>query len=487
MIITAIVLIISIFIKSCVSLPIVRCPPFLAHMPRYLGVRSKIQKGRCIWAARAYGTELGCALADDKAAEIVRKMGEVASIRSLVIPSSVLSPKSVARYEGVCYRKPGKKSKGGWWVGKKHFFKDFRAAIAHICRMRGVTQEKLRKRVAPSELAARLRTVTSIVDPMPDDLKDLLARAPLAKCMFRVAPVMVPLFLQAKMGPWRGLIQKAWNAIGPPSHRAHWILDTDAQATLAWQVLCGAASDMAKDRQLRVELQWWNKLNSGVQFHSGFLAMCKNLGILETGGTLDLGSVETKYKLSTNKTAAVEKLKAMSLAWSSLSSVLCTPRTCKAWRNCMVKALALLRRKGAPRLNPNWGMYTPCWTLRCYLIMVTRAEGITKMPWGNIGIRALGQMSPDQKEWFQVLEQHVKTSGALKRLLGAHCPPELLSCQLCLLSQKNLDEYDSAWMAANKRHIQAMAVIGQKLQNGVSMPLESVLQETAAALLEDEA
>ena len=89
-------------------------------------------------------------------------------------------------------------------------------------------------------------------------------------------------------------------------------------------------------------------------------------------------------------------------------------------------------------------------------------------------------------KWFQVLEQHVKTSHALERLLGAHCPPELLSCQLCLLSRKNLDDYDSAWMAANKRHIQTMAVIGQKLQNGVSMPLESVLQETAAALLEDE-
>ena len=315
-----------------------------------------IQKGRRIWAARAYGTELGCALADDKAGEIVRKMGEVASIQSLVIRSTVLSPKSVARYEGVCYRKPGK-SQGGWWVGKKHFFKDFRAAIAHICRMRGVTQEKLRKRVAPSELAARLRTATSIVDPMPDDLKDLVARAPLAKRMFRVAPVMVPLFLQAKMGPWRGLIQKAWNAIAPPSS-VHCPLDTVAEATLAWQVLRRVASDMVKDRQLRVELEWWNKLNSGVQHHSGFLPMCVALGILETGGTLDLGSVETKYKLSTNKTAAVDKLKAMSLAWSSLSSVLCTPRTCKAWRNCMSKALALLRRKGAPRLNPNVGMYT---------------------------------------------------------------------------------------------------------------------------------
>ena len=84
-------------------------------------------------------------------------------------------------------------------MGKKHFFKDFRAAIAHICRMRGVTQEKLRKRVAPSELAARLRALTSTMDPMPDDLKDLMARAPHAKRMITVAPVMVPLFFQAKL------------------------------------------------------------------------------------------------------------------------------------------------------------------------------------------------------------------------------------------------------------------------------------------------
>ena len=196
--------------------------------------------------------------------------------------------------------------------------------------------------------------------------------------------------------------------------------------------------------------------------------------------------MDIKYRVAADKGAAVDKLKAMSLAWKSLSSVLCTPRTCEAWRRCMLDALDLLRRKRAPRLNPNIGMYLPAWILRCYLIMVTREAGIYKMAWGNIGIRALGQMSPDQKQWFVVLEQHVKTVAALKRLLGTHCPPELLSCQLCLLSRKNLDAYDSAWLAANKRHIQAMAVIGQTLQNGVSMPLEMVLQETAALLRDEE-
>ena len=87
------------------------CP--LSHMPRYLGVRAKIEKGRRMWAAGAYGAELGRAPSEKKAAEIVRKMGQVASIKYLVIPSAVLRPRSVARYEGITYRKPGRRSLGG--------------------------------------------------------------------------------------------------------------------------------------------------------------------------------------------------------------------------------------------------------------------------------------------------------------------------------------------------------------------------------------
>ena len=37
-------------------------------MPRYLGVRAKIEKGMPIWVAEAYGAELGRAPSEDKAA-----------------------------------------------------------------------------------------------------------------------------------------------------------------------------------------------------------------------------------------------------------------------------------------------------------------------------------------------------------------------------------------------------------------------------------
>ena len=96
--------------------------------------------------------------------------------------------------------------------------------------------------MAPNELASRFRALTSTVDLMPNDLRDLVSRARHAKRMFTVAPVMVPLFLQAKLGPWRASV--------------HCPLDEDAEAKLAWKVLRKTTLDMARDRQLRAELEW---------------------------------------------------------------------------------------------------------------------------------------------------------------------------------------------------------------------------------------
>ena len=100
-----------------------------------------------------------------------------------------------------------------------------------------------------------------------------------------------------------------------PGHRRR---GHTVSVALAWQVLRRAAVDMARDRQLRAELEWWNKLNIGVQYHSGVVAMCVGIGVLETGGQLDLGSTGTKHKVAAEKEAAVDKLKAMSSHWSKL-------------------------------------------------------------------------------------------------------------------------------------------------------------------------
>ena len=117
------------------------------------------------------------------------------------------------------------------------------------------------------------------------------------------------------------------------------------------------------------------------------------------------------------------KLKAMGEAWQSLSPVRSPPRTCVDWRRFIVEAMQVLTQKAAPRLNPNHGAYCPMWTLRCYLFMVMRGQGVQRMRWGRIGFRGVGQMNPDQKGWLSVLEQHVKTTGALRMFVGEACPP----------------------------------------------------------------
>ena len=221
---------------------------------------------------------------------------------------------------------------------------------------------------------------------MPYDLEDLVARGPHAQRMFEVAPVMVPIFIQAKMGPWRGLIQQAWRALASALSRVHCPLDEEKEAQLVHKVLVRVALDMSKDKILRAELKWWNKLNSGVQYHSGFLPMCLNLGILQTGGSMDLGSDETMYMVALDNSSAVKKLKALSSAWRSLSTVLCVPRTCPRWRRCVLDSMKILKKKAAPRLNPNFGPYLPSWTLRSYLIMETRRRGIVRMAFDGIGL-----------------------------------------------------------------------------------------------------
>ena len=209
--------------------------------------------------------------------------------------------------------------------------------------------------------------------------------------------------------------------------------------------------------------------------------MCIALGVIKTGGHLDLGMESSLHDVVRDTTRPLRKLCQMSCAWKALSPVLCVPTTCTEWRRCMLACLAKLAVLQAPRLNPKRGVYTPSWTLRSYLFLVTRARGIERMVWGSIGIRSLGQMNPDQKQWFGCLEQHCKTTAALRKLIDDRCPPELLSCQLCMLSKPELDAYDAEWICSVGPLIRIVDRIGTHLRRGVPLPLLSVLKETAAA------
>ena len=203
----------------------------------------------------------------------------------------------MARYEGVFWRKPGAKSLGGWWVGRKAFFKDQKAAVTFAARQQGVTPEMLWKPVAPRELCARLRAICPIMDAVPFDIQDLLHRAPAAAGMFRRVPVLTPLFVQAKVGPWRALMQQGWKAMladrKSPVRSRMPPLSEVVEAKLAHAILLRAVKGTARSHSLLSELRFWNELNLGVQHHSGFVAVCVGLGVIATGGHLDLGTEES--------------------------------------------------------------------------------------------------------------------------------------------------------------------------------------------------
>ena len=77
------------------------------------------QKGQVHrWRARLHGKDLGWGHSLEEAAEIVRRLAGADSINDLITPGAIRAPRSVARYEGVFWRRAGLKLLGGWWVPK---------------------------------------------------------------------------------------------------------------------------------------------------------------------------------------------------------------------------------------------------------------------------------------------------------------------------------------------------------------------------------
>ena len=96
-----------------------------------------------------------------------------------------------------------------------------------------------------------------------------------------------------------------------------------------------------------------------------------------------------------------------------------------------------------------------------------------------MGIRSLGQPTPEAVDGrLGAARQDCSgLAAALRGQVGAHCPAELLNCQLCMLSHRALDAYDSDWMVC----MGACIKVTESLK-GVQMPSEAVLRETATLL-----
>ena len=161
---------------------------------------------------------------------------------------------------------------------------------------------------------------------------------------------------------------------------------------------------------------------------------------------------------------ALGKLKKMAEAWAAVSLVLCPPpRSCNQWANMMGRSLQILRKHKAPRLNPCAGVYLASWTLRLHLLVNLPKGPLQALKWGDLGMKAFSKMNPDQKQWIQRFSQHSKTTASLRKALGPTCPPQMLSCMLCIYSDKGLQRFDEVWIQRHHKLITLMLDLHDKL------------------------
>ena len=161
------------------------------------------------WVSEAFEQQLGVRNTEQEAAEVVRKAFGLRSIRDLqLLPHC--APVRLPRFRGISFRKPGKRSSGGWWALKERYFPTLDKAARYVAKRKGVTVRDLHRPLSPKEMRQRFRTLSKVLSPCPGDLQDAVAFCKVAGAMFKDCPVLTPISYQAKYGPWRGALLEAW-------------------------------------------------------------------------------------------------------------------------------------------------------------------------------------------------------------------------------------------------------------------------------------
>ncbi len=254
--------------------------------------------------------------------------------------------------------------------------------------------------------------------------------------------------------------------------------------------------------------------------------MARGLGIIRRHGSgMDLGLKQARYVISSSKAGvkkSISKLVKMSKAWVAMSSVASLPQTYLEWASVVNKCAKVLSKHKAPRLsltkavwplpdnksnyreqvapnppgfshrsfcwsdlnyrcsNQTWcgggdtckeSRYLTFWTLRVHFYTMVHTSRKKQLPSGDIGVRALGNMNPDQKGWIERYFRHTKTVSVLQNMFGKKVPIELLSCVCCLYSDAAFDNFDTKWMERYKHYLSAVKNMHTKLFGFEAHPL----------------
>ena len=318
----------------------------------------------------------------------------------------------------------------------------------------------------PGDLEAAAMAFTGVLTSLHEDMPQASHRD-----MFDEDPLWEVLSIQGKTGPWKNALHAAWKnrmSRRPDGREVppHWI-----QAAVLLRAL---ESMSGKDFQ-----PWSDSCGRNNQFHSGWLALVRSLGLIEPdpdeAGTYVLGQLGKHFRKSPDMKPAFARLTQMSAGAAALKQAWGQPlESVHDWAEsyCLVKAAlaeAALRLgvSSIPRLNHRPGVrgkgsYLLPWTFRVGALTRTehrRPEASLEnlrvlrnqgRPPGLIGrehlsLQKFAGMFPDQNSWIRKLQNHKKGKGCTLKgfldLIGLGGEAvELATMWMCLLMDEGLDE-----------------------------------------------
>ena len=296
--------------------------------------------------------------------------------------------------------------------------------------------------------------------------------------MFTAEPGFWLASLQGKYWPWKLALAESWAECQKKPGVQEVPEAEHSRTTKFWRVLHKAVQLMDG----RPYHQWHNHCGRGVAFHSGFLKLVQDLGLVainppEGAQPRDWAPVNLSCTAgrqhhlraaSTSSTSCPPDLQlqldkylaAADLLSSTLSS---PPRTCQEYISKFIVFQKEVTSLRAPHVG---GGYTVPWTFRSAAVARMRANSIKALAKPEaVSPADFAAAFPDQNNWISQLQgsSTCQTLADFLKLLSYQGPPELLTMKLCLHLEADLQLYNPAWLwrHADKLHSGAQELATQ--------------------------
>lgn len=285
------------------------------------------------------------------------------------------------------------------------------------------------------------------------------------KAMFTAEPGLWLASLQGKYWPWKLALAESWAECHSEPAVPAWP-EAPSRATKFWRVLHKAVQLMDG----RPYHQWHNHCGRGVAFHSGFLKLVQDLGLVvisppaadgpgawapiklscTAGRQHHLRVAASNASGASCPTAVQLQVDKYLAAADQLNSALSSPpTTCQEYITkfkMFEKEISGLR---APHVG---GGYTVPWTFRSAAVARMRANGVEALAEPEaVSPKEFAAAFPDQNDWIGQLQgsSSCQTLADFTKLLSYQGPPELLTMKLCLHLEADLQLYNPAWLWQN--------------------------------------